>query len=262
MYMELKRYCYQRSYVPAKNLSTPPPGLSAARDPQPATGDSEKIRQQENLSAALQLLIRWAIVPTKGGGAQMGRFATLLITGLAWSAVATAPALGADAGAMQHHHATAEQRAKCFDEWEIRLASSDDPIDYVADAVMAACREPMVEADKAAKEALTHLSWSDITATHATMKKAIVTRLVVRRVASKASADTASIAPSAPSEPKTREGKLARCDRDDAEWREWVAERGHVRIAIMEEHEQEKAACTAAAEKLPLAADYHAVGQQ
>lgn len=57
--------------------------------------------------------------------------------------------------------------------------------------------------------------------------------------------------------PKTREGQLAFCDGVDAEWRRWVAERGHARVDMIEEHIRLQDECKAAAQKLPTASEYH-----
>jgi hypothetical protein len=59
-------------------------------------------------------------------------------------------------------------------------------------------------------------------------------------------------------EPKTREGQLALCDGADAEWRRWVAERGHARVDTIEEHVRLQEECRAAAQNLPTASEYHA----
>lgn len=189
---------------------------------------------------------------------QMRSIMTLLIVVALSTGAPPSLSASADENAMQHFRAASDERLKCLGDWEVRLTSSSDPIDYVADAVLKMCAEEVTKADKAAKAAMPALSWADITATHETLRKGIIARLVVRRAARSADVTTAAIANEPPAEPKTREGKLARCDADDAEWREWTSERGFVRADQIDEHLRAIGECKAAAAKLPMAADYHA----
>lgn len=147
-------------------------------------------------------------------------------------------------------------QTECFGRWEQKLASSTDPIELVAEAVFNACMSEVKAFEQAAKSEMTSLSWSDVIATRASAKKAIMRRLVVWRVAVKS--QIAKTEETKAEEPKTREGKVARCDANDAQWREWAAERGHARFDMIQEHENDMVACRAAAAKLPTAYDYHA----
>jgi hypothetical protein len=117
-------------------------------------------------------------------------------------------------------------RLKCLGTWMRSMAASDDPVEYVADAVIAQCGKEIAEFRTRTRAALTSLSSQDIANTLEGQRKTVISGLVVLRLERKQ--QNTSALPQ-PQEPKTREGKLADCDMRDAEWRKWVAERGHDR---------------------------------
>lgn len=77
----------------------------------------------------------------------------------------------------------AAARLTCLGEWESRLASSTDPIEIVAEAVMQQCQKEIIAADEAAKASMSHLGPDDFKELRVILKKAVMTRLVIWRVA-------------------------------------------------------------------------------
>jgi len=167
-----------------------------------------------------------------------------------------ASAMAADKSKRAAYDAANEARVACYHDWGEILSASSDPVDYTADAILAACATETKQVATTAKTAHPNASPS---AVWEMMKRSARTTVILSRaIAARKTQATCKTDDQPEPEPKTRDGKLARCERDEASWREWAAERGHVRIDMIEEHEALMTECRAAAEKLPTAADFHA----
>lgn len=154
-------------------------------------------------------------------------------------------------------------RNVCLVKWMRQLAVSTDPIEHVANAVSLECQQETNKTKLTAREVFPNMPFGDISRSFDDgQRKTILASLVRFRVEAKtggaAGISTGSISSETSEErAKTREGATAECDRDDAEYRKWVAERGHVRVAIIEERVENDRVCRQAAKKLPTAAEYH-----